>query len=63
MGTMFGGVINHANLLPFGAFCVCSDLELQTALYEELKLVWTDPNSPTPPYDRLAELPILVCSQ
>lgn len=61
MGTMFGGVINLANMLPFGAFCVCSDMELQERLYEELKSVWEDPNEPIPPYSTLFELPVLVC--
>lgn len=59
MGTMFGGVINLANMLPYGAFNVCRDPVLQEDLYRELKSIWVDPNSPIPPYAVLQDLPIL----
>jgi hypothetical protein len=60
MGTMFGGVINLANMLPYGAFRVCQDDALQQGLYDELVSVWPNLNEAIPPYDRLEKLPLLV---
>jgi hypothetical protein len=56
---MFGGVINIANMLPYGAFCVSQDPALQESLFRELEAAWPDPNTPPPSYDELAQLPIL----
>lgn len=60
MGTMFGGVINLANMLPYGAFCVCENEILQEELYEELEPIWENANDPIPNYEHLTKLPILV---
>jgi hypothetical protein len=60
MGTMFGGVINIANILPYGTFCVCEDEALQEELYEELKSIWGNANDAIPSYGRLIDLPLLV---
>lgn len=60
MGTMFGGVINIANMLPYGAFCVSQDPALQQELFDELESVWTNPNDPVPNYTQLCQLPVLV---
>jgi hypothetical protein len=59
MGTMFGGVINLANMLPFGAFSVCEN-KIQEELYEELKSIWHDADDAIPSYDSLKTLPVLV---
>ncbi|KAJ5570099.1 Cytochrome P450 [Penicillium hispanicum] len=59
MGTMFGGVINIANMLPYGAFCASQDPALQEELYRELVAVWPDVNGPMPGYDQLSQLPVL----
>ncbi|KAJ5205354.1 Cytochrome P450 [Penicillium cf. griseofulvum] len=58
-GTMFGGVINMANMLPYGAFCVSQDPALQERLFRELEAAWPDPNSPAPSFEELSQLPIL----
>jgi hypothetical protein len=60
MGTMFGGVINLANMLPYGCFCVCERSGLQEALFDELLSIWEDPNADVPNYSQLAGLTILV---
>lgn len=58
-GTMFGGVINMANMLPYGAFCVSQDTILQENLFRELEAIWPDPNGPAPSFEVLSQLPIL----
>lgn len=60
MGTMFGGVINMANMLPYGAFRVCTDEDIEQKLYEELVSIWPSPNDAIPAFDRLEKLPHLV---
>ena len=60
IGTMFGGVINLANMLPYGTFCVCESETLQQKLYEELSTIWDRPDDSIPSYQRLATLTILV---
>ena len=60
MGTMFGGVINLANMLPYGAFCVCENETLQEELYQELKSIWQNADNAIPSYERLTALPLLV---
>lgn len=60
MGTMFGGVINLANMLPYGAFCVCDQGTLQDELYEELESIWKNADDPIPSYEQLTDLPLLV---
>lgn len=59
-GTVFGGVINLANMLPYGAFCVCEDGLLQDSLFQELKSIWPDANEEIPTYEQLQALPLLV---
>ncbi|KAI0871745.1 cytochrome P450 [Hypoxylon argillaceum] len=59
MGTMFGGVINIANMLPYGAFCVSQNPPLQEELFRELESVWLNPNDPIPCYTQLSQLPVL----
>jgi cytochrome P450 len=58
-GTMFGGVINMANMLPYGAFCVSQDPILQENLFRELEAIWPDSNGPAPSFEVLSQLPIL----
>ncbi|KAG0647043.1 Cytochrome P450 monooxygenase BOT1 [Hyphodiscus hymeniophilus] len=58
-GTVFGGVINLANMLPYGAFCVCEDDEMQQLLYEELKAIWPNAEDEIPTFEQLQKLPIL----
>ena len=60
MGTMFGGVINLANMLPYGTFCVCENEILQEQLYKELGSVWENSNDAIPNYAVLSSLPLLV---
>jgi hypothetical protein len=60
MGTMFGGVINLANMLPYGTFCACENEALQEQLHDELKSVWPDADSAIPSYESLTALPLLV---
>ena len=62
MGTMFGGVINMANMLPYATFCVCESGTLQTELHEELESIWENANDSIPNYERLRDLPLLVRS-
>lgn len=58
--TMWGGVIDLSNILPFGTFMVSQDSQLQQRLYEELKSTWPDLHTPIPSYDVLRQLPLLV---
>ncbi|KAK5992629.1 Cytochrome P450 monooxygenase ppzG [Cladobotryum mycophilum] len=57
--TMWGGMIDLSNIFPFGTFMVSRDLMLQQRLYEELKSLWSDLNTPVPSYTVLRELPLL----
>lgn len=57
---MFGVVINLANMLPYGVFCVASDEALDAALLAELYLIWPSADAPIPAYSELITLPILV---
>ncbi|RYP90229.1 hypothetical protein DL770_003650 [Monosporascus sp. CRB-9-2] len=57
--TMFGGVIDLANIAPFGTFMVSQDSQFQQRLYEELKSAWPDRNRPVPSYEVLRHLPLL----
>ncbi|KAI0887003.1 cytochrome P450 [Annulohypoxylon maeteangense] len=59
MGTMFGGVINIANMLPYGAFRVSQNPTLQEEVFRELESIWLDPNDPIPSYNQLSQLPLL----
>ena len=63
MGTMFGGVINLANMLPYGAFNVCEDEVMQEKLAIELQSIWVNPNDCVPSYNSLIMLPLLVRRQ
>ncbi|KAI1809586.1 cytochrome P450 [Poronia punctata] len=60
MGTMFGGVINLANMLPYGAFCVSQNPALQDELFRELQAIWPHPDDPIPTYTELCQLPVLT---
>lgn len=61
MGTMFGGVINLANMLPYGVFCVCEQGDMQERLYREICSIWPDKSQEIPSYDFLCQQPLLVC--
>ena len=58
--TMWGGIIDLSNIVPFGTFMISQDLQLQQRLYEELKSTWADLNTPVPSYEILRHLPLLV---
>ncbi|KAF7586336.1 hypothetical protein BBP40_009064, partial [Aspergillus hancockii] len=58
-GTMLGGVIDIANILPYGAFQVSQDPILQDLLFEELRGGWAHINDPVPVYETLSRFPIL----
>ena len=58
--TMWGGIIDLSNIVPFGTFMISQDLQLQQRLYEELKSTWADLNTPVPSYEVLRHLPLLV---
>lgn len=59
-GTVFGGVINLANMLPYGTFRVCKDRSMQQQLYEELVTIWPDAHDAIPSYEQLQKLTLLV---
>lgn len=59
-GTVFGGVINLANMLPYGVFCVCEDDVMQETLSEEFQAVWPNAAGSIPNYKGLQKLPLLV---
>lgn len=59
-GTVFGGVINLANMLPYGTFKVAETEALRESVYEELKSIWPNPDDPSPTFQQLASLPLLV---
>ncbi|GAB1191083.1 hypothetical protein APSETT444_000252 [Aspergillus pseudonomiae] len=59
MGTMLGGVIDIANILPYGAFQLSQSPQLQDRLYEELRGAWTNITDPIPDYETLCTLPLL----
>lgn len=58
--TMWGGILDLSNILPFGTFMVSKDSQLQQRLYEEVKSAWPDLRNPIPSYDTLRQLPLLV---
>ncbi|PKS11144.1 hypothetical protein jhhlp_002905 [Lomentospora prolificans] len=58
--TMWGGIIDLSNILPFGTFMVSQSPQLQQELYEELRSAWPDIRAPAPLYEDLRQLPILV---
>jgi hypothetical protein len=58
--TMWGGIIDLSNILPYGTFEVSQSATLQEKLYEELRGVWPDASSPVPSYEVLRHLPYLV---
>lgn len=58
--TMWGGVIDLGNLMPFGTFMIAADDGLQYRLYQELQSVWPDVHAPPPDYLTLRKLPLLV---
>lgn len=58
--TMWGGIIDMANLLPYGTFKVAQDTELCERIYEEIRTVWQNINDPVPSYEVLRHLPYLV---
>lgn len=59
MSTMLGGIIDMANALPYGTFCISQDEKLQDKVFQELQSVWPDSSDPVPDYDILRQLPIL----
>ncbi|XP_044722102.1 cytochrome p450 domain-containing protein [Hirsutella rhossiliensis] len=58
--TMYGGIVDLANIVPFGTFMVSEDSRLQQRLYEELKSVWPDRSASVPSYEVLRHLPLLA---
>lgn len=60
MGTVFGGVINLANMLPYSTFMVAEDKVLTNDVYEELKSIWPNADDPIPNFQQLAGLKLLV---
>jgi hypothetical protein len=60
--TMFGGVIDLANIVPYGTFMVSQDVQLQQDLHDELRSIWPDRKTLVPSYEILRHLPLLVYS-
>ena len=58
--TILGGIIDLANILPFGTYHLSQRPELQDIIYEELKSIWPDSSTIVPSYEVLRHLPYLV---
>ncbi|KAJ5922478.1 Cytochrome P450 E-class group I [Penicillium verrucosum] len=59
MGIMQGAVIDISNVLPYCAFRIARDPEVQRKLLVELQTVWKNPDEPIPPCEVLGNLPYL----
>jgi hypothetical protein len=60
IGTLYGGIIDLSNMLPFGCFSVGRDETLQDNLFVELRSIWEDVDEIMPSYYQLKQLPVLV---
>ncbi|KAJ5096914.1 cytochrome p450 domain-containing protein [Penicillium angulare] len=63
--TMWGGITDMSNILPYATFEVAQNPTLQETLLEELKVSWPDCHGPIPSYEVLSKLPYLnaICNE
>ncbi|KAL2061094.1 hypothetical protein VTL71DRAFT_9146 [Oculimacula yallundae] len=57
--TMWGGILDLSNILPYGTFMIAQDKILQSRLHDELRTVWPDFKTEVPSYEVLRELTLL----
>lgn len=58
--TVLGGIIDASNVLQYGLFHICSDLELERRLQNEIDSVWPQNSSTVPETVLFQKLPMLV---